>query len=213
MSSGKRESYLGSIEIFWDDIIFHFGAACSRYYGWLSYLERKTLEELEIIEAAGLKVFPIYQTYGGEVSYFTRYQGQKDAYAAKYAAQSFGFPSSTTIYFAVDYDALMADITSNIIPYFRGIREVAGESVSIDARAVVALLYMGIFCTGAAHLLWNESLSMVEAGICSAFYPVQPLVSVILGILFLHENITTSFVIGCVVIVIGVLVCILKKKD
>lgn len=89
----------------------------------------------------------------------------------------------------------------------------AGESVSIDARAVVALLYMGIFCTGAAHLLWNESLSMVEAGICSAFYPVQPLVSVILGILFLHENITTSFVIGCVVIVIGVLVCILKKKD
>ena len=107
----------------------------------------------------------------------------------------------------------MADITSNIIPYFRGIREVAGESVSIDARAVVALLYMGIFCTGAAHLLWNESLSMVEAGICSAFYPVQPLVSVILGILFLHENITTSFVIGCVVIVIGVLVCILKKKD
>lgn len=168
---------------------------------------------MEIIEAAGLKVFPIYQTYGGEVSYFTRYQGQKDAYAAKYPAQSFGFPSSTTIYFAVDYDALMADITSNIIPYFRGIREVAGESVSIDARAVVALLYMGIFCTGAAHLLWNESLSMVEAGICSAFYPVQPLVSVILGILFLHENITTSFVIGCVVIVIGVLVCILKKKD
>ena len=118
MSSGKRESNLGSIEIFWDDIIFYFGAACSRYYGWLSYLERKTLEELEIIEAAGLKVFPIYQTYGGEVSYFTRYQGQKDAYAAKYAAQSFGFPSSTTIYFAVDYDALMADITSNIIPYF-----------------------------------------------------------------------------------------------
>lgn len=90
---------------------------------------------MEIIEAAGLKVFPIYQTYGGEVSYFTRYQGQKDAYAAKYAAQSFGFPSSTTIYFAVDYDALMADITSNIIPYFRGIREVIGSSYTVGAYA------------------------------------------------------------------------------
>lgn len=97
--------------------------------------KKMTVEELEIIEAAGLKVFPIYQTYGGEVSYFTRYQGQKDAYAAKYAAQSFGFPSSTTIYFAVDYDALMADITSNIIPYFRGIREVIGSSYTVGAYA------------------------------------------------------------------------------
>lgn len=62
-------------------------------------------------------------------------QGQKDAYEAKYAAQSLGFPSSVTIYFAVDYDALMADITSNIIPYFRGISEVIGTSYKVGAYA------------------------------------------------------------------------------
>lgn len=87
-----------------------------------------------------------------------------------------------------------------------------GQSVHADKSALLALLYMGIFCTGFAHLLWNQSLSMTEAGICSAFYPIQPLVSVILGIVFLHETITASFLIGCIVIVAGVLVCIVNVR-
>lgn len=87
---------------------------------------------------------------------------------------------------------------------------VSGQNVSIDKSAILALVYMGIFCTGIAHLLWNQSLSMIEAGVCSAFYPIQPLVSVVLGIIFLHEIITSSFVIGCVIIVVGVLLCILN---
>lgn len=96
-----------------------------------SFDKKLTADELQIIENAGLKVFPIFQTYGGEASYFTRYQGQKDAASAKEAAQNFGFPSNTTIYFAVDYDALMTDITSNIIPYFRGINEEIGASYRV----------------------------------------------------------------------------------
>lgn len=87
-------------------------------------LDKKlTKEELEIIKSTGLCVFPIYQTYGGQASYFTRYQGRKDAKEAIEAARDFGFPPQATIYFAVDYDALMADINANIIPYFRGIKE------------------------------------------------------------------------------------------
>ena len=95
--------------------------------------KKMTAEELEIIEAAGLKVFPIYQTYGGEAAYFTRYQGQRDAEEAKTAAQEFGFPPFATIYFAVDYDALMADITTNIIPYFQGINEIMQGSFCVGA--------------------------------------------------------------------------------
>lgn len=96
-----------------------------------SFDKRMTDEELQIIQNAGLKVFPIYQTYGGSASYFTRYQGQRDAEEAKGAAQNFGFPSTVTIYFAIDYDALMADITSNIIPYFRGVNEEMGAAYRV----------------------------------------------------------------------------------
>ncbi|WP_449062023.1 glycoside hydrolase domain-containing protein [Planomonospora algeriensis] len=77
--------------------------------------------ELEVIFRNDLKVFPISQYYGGEVSYFTYEQGHKDAVDAHTAAVEYGFDSGTVIYFAVDYDATQAEIESNIIPYFRGV--------------------------------------------------------------------------------------------
>lgn len=90
-------------------------------------LDKKlTQEELEIIKSVGLNIFPIYQTYGGQASYFTRSQGRKDAREAIKAARALGFPPQATIYFAVDYDALMVDINANILPYFRGIKEEMG---------------------------------------------------------------------------------------
>lgn len=93
--------------------------------------KKMTGEEIKVIQESGLKVFPIFQTYGGSATYFTKNQGRKDAMEAKKAAQDFGFPSSCTVYFAVDYDALMGDIASNIIPYFQGIKEIIGWSYKI----------------------------------------------------------------------------------
>lgn len=75
-----------------------------------------TLDEMEILIAVGLNVFPIFQTIGNKVSYFTAQQGLADGLAAKEATQKFGFPPSATIYFCVDYDVLMADIEGNILP-------------------------------------------------------------------------------------------------
>ncbi|HJV16374.1 MAG TPA: glycoside hydrolase domain-containing protein [Bacillales bacterium] len=79
--------------------------------------------ELQNIFALGLTVFPIYQTYGGEASYFNKDQGEKDAQAAFSAGKKYGFKSGTTIYFSVDFDALGVDITNNILPHFQGINE------------------------------------------------------------------------------------------
>jgi len=78
--------------------------------------------ELENIFAAGLTVFPIYQTYGGEASYFNRRQGAADATAAYIAAEKYGFKEGTTIYFAVDFDVLGDQITNNILPHFAAIK-------------------------------------------------------------------------------------------
>jgi peptidoglycan hydrolase-like protein with peptidoglycan-binding domain len=78
--------------------------------------------ELEVIRTAGMRVFPIYQTYGGSVDYFNATQGGADALAALEAARSFGFKAGTRIYFSVDFDALDQDITSNVIPHFQAIK-------------------------------------------------------------------------------------------
>ena len=92
-----------------------------------------TSEELEILKAADLNVFPIFQTRGNEASYFTAEQGTADAQTAKAAAQNFGFPPSATIYFCVDYDVLMADIDSRILPYFRSVKAEMGNAYKIGA--------------------------------------------------------------------------------
>ncbi|MFL2099120.1 glycoside hydrolase domain-containing protein, partial [Marinilactibacillus psychrotolerans] len=77
--------------------------------------------ELETIFNAGMTVFPIYQTYGGNASYFNANQGTQDAIAAHNAAKNYGFPENTIIYFAVDYDSTDYDITNSILPHFAAV--------------------------------------------------------------------------------------------
>ncbi|SDZ11225.1 Peptidoglycan-binding (PGRP) domain of peptidoglycan hydrolases-containing protein [Evansella caseinilytica] len=78
--------------------------------------------ELQTIFNAGLKVFPIYQTTGNFASYFNASQGKSDALAAYAAARKYGFNKGTTIYFAVDFDALGDEIINLIVPYFRAVK-------------------------------------------------------------------------------------------
>ncbi|NLL82463.1 MAG: EamA family transporter [Tissierellia bacterium] len=73
--------------------------------------------------------------------------------------------------------------------------------IEFDAGVIIATIYMGLVCTALAHLLWNKSLSMLDAGVCSLFYPIQPLVATLLGIIFLNEAINKNFIIGGLLIV------------
>jgi len=86
------------------------------------YLTEKfamTSDELETIFANGLNVFPIFEN-GNTLSYFSEEQGTEDAINALLAASELGF-NNVIIYFAVDFDALTSDVTTNIIPYFQAI--------------------------------------------------------------------------------------------
>lgn len=85
------------------------------------------LGELSRMAAYGLSCFPIYQTWGGEAAYFRRAQGIADAFAAIERAKYYGFKPGTRIYFAVDFDALDYEVTDNILPHFRGIRDIMNE--------------------------------------------------------------------------------------
>lgn len=84
-------------------------------------------------------------------------------------------------------------------------------NVQFDLKVILAIIYMGIVCTAFAHVLWNKSLSILEAGACSLFYPVQPMVAVLLGWMFLGEEININFIFGTVLIIGGVLISIPNK--
>ncbi len=84
-----------------------------------------TRQELNYIFDAGLNAFPIYEDFpkDGGINYFNETQGVFDAISAINAAVQLGLPEGTIIYFAVDADALDGEITSNIIPYFSGLKK------------------------------------------------------------------------------------------
>lgn len=83
-----------------------------------------SINEMKAIIGAGLRVFPIFQTYGGSANYFNERQGNKDAWTAIKMACYYGFEKGVTIYFAVDYDVLEKDMKNNIIPHFAAIKRV-----------------------------------------------------------------------------------------
>lgn len=95
---------------------------------------------------------------------------------------------------------------------FSGYELITEHSAQFDSNIILLLLYMGVVCTALANVLWNKSLSMIEAGTCSLFYPIQPMVSVLFGCMFLGENIDIRFVLGAILIIGGVLVGILEKR-
>lgn len=85
--------------------------------------------------------------------------------------------------------------------------------ILMDWTVILSILYMGLVCTALAHMLWNKSLSMIEAGTCSLFYPLQPLTSALLGWLLLGENISIRFIFGAILIIGGVLFSIIGGKE
>lgn len=80
-------------------------------------------EEKTIIDN-GFKLFPIFQNNGKPVvSYFTETNGLVDVVYADRGARKHCIPKNSIIYFAVDVDVLDTQITTNILPYFKAIKE------------------------------------------------------------------------------------------
>ena len=90
--------------------------------------------------------------------------------------------------------------------------ELQTSPCSFPIESIFAVLYMGIFGTAVTHSLWNYSLRTMDASFCSMFYPMQPLVSSILGVVFLHEAVTPSFVLGALIICCGIVAAVLSAK-
>lgn len=86
------------------------------------------------------------------------------------------------------------------------------KPIHFSALSVAAVFYMGLFCTGLANYLWAKSLQKLDASVCTMFYPLQPLFASMLGILLLHEQITWKFVIGGILVSIGVVCGVYQKR-
>ena len=96
------------------------------YFKTSSFKELLTHEVAKKISAAGLKIFSVYENgFPITVDYFTEEKGNMDAHTAAVRAADAQQPSGTPIYFAVDYDAAVADLPE-ITTYFTELKRVFG---------------------------------------------------------------------------------------
>ncbi len=68
------------------------------------------------------------------------------------------------------------------------------------------ILFLGIISTAIAMFLWNFAFARLPAAIASLTFFAQPLVGSILGWYFLSEKITALFLLGGVLIGLGIII-------
>lgn len=67
-----------------------------------------------------------------------------------------------------------------------------------------ALVFLGIFCSGAAYVFWYDALSVLPASQAGAFLYVEPLVAVGVAAALLEEPVTAAVLAGGTAILFGV---------
>ncbi len=82
--------------------------------------------------------------------------------------------------------------------------------VTLPAEGWVAILFLGIFCSGVAYVLWAQTLKNIDASKVGAFLYVEPFFTVISAGFILGEQITLLMLFSGVVITIGVI--LVNKK-
>lgn len=134
-----------------------------------------TFEEIENIKNAGLRVFPIYQDGGYQLSYFQDLkQGTVDAHTAISAAKRIGVPEGTVIYFAVDFDCYSYQMTSFIVPYFKKLNLVFKSSTNSKNYkiGIYAPRYICSYISDLGLAKYSFVADMSSGYSCNLGYPI-----------------------------------------
>ncbi len=94
------------------------------------------------------------------------------------------------------------------------LHELQTQDVGLISIAVIGgILYLGIISTALAMFLWNYSFAVLPASTASLTFFAQPVVGAVLGALILGEKITPLFVLGGVMIAIGLVIARMLKTE
>ena len=85
--------------------------------------------------------------------------------------------------------------------------EVNTQGIGIITPGIIGgLLFLGIVSTAIAMFLWNYAFAELPAAVASLTFFAQPVVGTLLGWFFLSEQITSLFILGGVLIGIGIII-------
>ena len=84
---------------------------------------------------------------------------------------------------------------------------------SISGSLWLEVIYLSIITSIVGYILWYSALSKIEASKVAVFANGQPVVTAILGYIFLKQGISLAFTVGAVTTIAGVLITQLRQKS
>ncbi len=106
-------------------------------------------------------------------------------------------PLMTILFLFVTMSVLIAPFTIN--------NTNINAVLNLSAESLLAVLFLGFFCSGIAYVLWAQAMNEMKASQVGAFLYIEPFVTVFIAWLLLNEQITLLTILSGLVIVGGVI--------
>jgi drug/metabolite transporter (DMT)-like permease len=79
------------------------------------------------------------------------------------------------------------------------------EYRDLSSSSMIAILFLGIGCSGLGYWLWYAALERIDASQVAAFLYLEPLVTLLAAVALLGESVALSAIVGGVLVLVGVL--------
>ncbi len=86
------------------------------------------------------------------------------------------------------------------------------DALTLSWPVHASVVYMAFFSGAIAYYLYQKAQKTIETSEAAVFLYLQPLVTAPVGVLWLHEKITAPYIVGSVIIALGVFLAEWKKK-
>jgi len=83
--------------------------------------------------------------------------------------------------------------------------------IHLSSESWMAVVFLGLFCSGIAYVIWSYALREMESAKVGAFLYFEPAATVISAWFILSESITTLMLISGIIITLGVI--LVNKED
>lgn len=111
-----------------------------------------------------------------------------------------------------NYAFILAALTLIPIAFFLSGGNLISQMINISLPYHAGVWYMAIASGLVAYFFWLKGQKTIEISEASLFYYLQPVIGVPLAVLWLGEKITPHFVVGAVIIVVGLMIAESKKR-
>jgi drug/metabolite transporter (DMT)-like permease len=106
-------------------------------------------------------------------------------------------PATRMMFFVMSFGWLF---TSVLFFSTSGLRQISG----IPWDGWIAILFLGILCSGVAYIFWYDALKDLPVVQTGAFLYLEPIVTVVVASIVLRESLLLATAIGGVIILVGI---------